>query len=402
MAAELAAKNKHLEEMNNKLRLTNDALEVDVLRRQKLETSLRESEERFSKFTHASQDMIILFDAKGRAIYTNPAAERLLVYTGDADFMIFPLTSSLHPDDQATVRKEVFQLLQDSTPIAPRELRMMLKNGTYLDVEMSFFIIDLENGERLLGSIVRDIAKRKVAENNLILSEERLRNLSAMLITAQDDERRRISMELHDDFGQSLAALKLQLRALENSVYSEKKPSSQAIGGELQELSHYVNLLIEKVRHLSRELWPMVVDHLGVDAAFEHLFSGFLEYSNIKIDAHLESVGEYFPVEEQRHLYRLLQESLNNVVKHADADSIQVSARVIADDVVIGVYDDGCGFNVDSVISGESNTTCGMGLQAMQERVKILHGQMDMTSIPGKGTTIIFTFGTDRDGDGEV
>ncbi len=396
MADELAEKNKNLEMMNNRLRLSNDALQVDVLRRQKLEASLKESEERFSKFTQASQDMIILFDASGRAIYTNPAADKLLVYSGEADFMIFPLTSSLHPDDQPIVRKEVFQLLQDSTPCPARELRMMLKDGTYLDVEMSFFIIDLENGERLLGSIVRDIAKRKIAENQLILSEERLRNLSAMLITAQDDERRRIAMELHDEFGQSLAALKLQLRALENSFYNTDEMGKDAVVQNLQELRHFVNTLIEGVRHLSRELWPMVVDHLGVDAAFEHLFSGFLDYSNVKIDAHLEPVGDYFPIEEQRHIYRLLQESLNNVVKHADAESIQVSARVIEDDVVLGVYDDGCGFDVESVTT-DTDKTCGIGLQSMAERVKILNGQMDMTSIPGKGTSIIFTFATDRD-----
>ena len=93
----------------------------------------------------------------------------------------------------------------------------------------------------------------------------------------------------------------------------------------------------------------MVVDDLGVDAAFDNLFSGFLEYSDIGIDINMEPVGAYFSVEEQRHLYRLLQESLNNVVKHSEAKNIQVQARIIEDVIVLAVHDNGSGFNVEAV-----------------------------------------------------
>lgn len=260
---------------------------------------------------------------------------------------------------------------------------------------MNFFCIDLEVGERILGSIIRDITERKIAERSLRLSEERLGDLSAMLITAQDDERRRIAMELHDEFGQSLAALKLQLRALENNLYNSDQLQKDEIAEGLQELRQYVNVQIENVRHLSRDLWPMLVDDLGVDAAFDNLFSGFLEYSDIDIDINMVPLRGYFSVEQQRHLYRLLQESLNNVVKHADAKSMRIRTELAENSIVLAIHDNGCGFDAEAV-SAYTGKTRGMGLQAMAERVKILNGRMEINSSPGKGTSIIFTLANDR------
>ncbi len=395
LTEELAEKNQNLEMVNQKLLIVNEALKTDVQRRKKLEVSLRESEGKFREFTQASQDMIILFDPQGNCIYCNPATQQLLGYSADDDRRKSPLTSALHPDDQSLFKEEVARLLQDSSPTPAREMRMLKKDGGYLDVEINFFCMDLETGERILGSIVRDITKRKRAERSLRLSEERLGDLSAMLITAQDDERRRIAMELHDEFGQSLAALKLQLRALENNLYKDEECQKEKTAEGLRELRQFVNIQIENVRHLSRELWPMLVDDLGVDAAFDNLFSGFLEYSDIDIDINMEPVGAYFSVEEQRHLYRLLQESLNNVVKHSEAKNIQVQARIIEDVIVLAVHDNGSGFNVEAV-SMYTGKTRGMGLQAMAERVKILGGQMDINSSPGRGTSIVFTLATDR------
>ncbi|MBU0961247.1 MAG: PAS domain-containing sensor histidine kinase, partial [Proteobacteria bacterium] len=379
------------------VRLMNMVAEIiiNAYKRKWSEKALQESEEKFRKFTLASQDMIILVDSEGRGIFTNPATRNLLGYSDADEIMRFPLTAALHPEDRWIIMDEVARLRRDSSPTPAKEVRMLKKSGSYLDVEMNFFFIDLEIGERILGSIVRDITERKIAERSLRLSEERLGDLSAMLITAQDDERRRIAMELHDEFGQSLAALKLQLRALENNLYNNKQGQIEKTIEGLQEVRQYVNVQIENVRHLSRELWPMVVDDLGVDAAFDNLFSSFLDYSEVDIDINMEPVGAYFSVEEQRHLYRLLQESLNNVVKHADAGSIQVCARLIENSLVLAVHDNGIGFDAEAV-STHTGKTRGMGLQAMAERVKILNGQMEINSSPGKGTSIVFTLATDR------
>jgi len=395
LTEELSENNKSLELINQKLWDMNDVLEKDVLRRKRLEASLRESEERFRKFTQASQDIIVLFDIAGKMLYVNPAAYALLGYN-DQELINKSLATKLHLDDRRIVRDEIKMLLSSNLKPMVMEVKIQKKNKEYLDMEMGLFCMDMTDGERIIGSVVRDISQRKKDEEQLLLSEKRLSDLSAMLITAQDDERRRISMELHDEFGQSLAALKLQLHAMENKLYSDETPQKDETVEGLRELRQYVNIQIDYVRNLSHELWPAAVDDLGIDAAFKNLISKFLKYSDIDIDINMEPIGSHFSVEEQRHLYRLLQESLNNIIKHADAKAVQIHAGLVDDDVVIAVHDNGCGFDVDAV-SKVTGKTRGIGLQAIAERVKLLNGKMQINSRPGMGTSIIFTLSPNGD-----
>ena len=394
LTRQLAEKNKNLELTNQKLLIANKELERDVQRRKTLQESLRESEERFREFTQASQDIIVLFDIAGKGLYMNPAVEKLLGYS-DQEFTDKALATALHPDDRKIVREEITTLLATNQAPRAREVKIQKKNQEYLDMEMTLLCIELGSGERIVGSIIRDISGRKIAEEQLRLSEKRLGDLSAMLITAQDDERRRLAMELHDEFGQSLAALKMQLRALENKMYTYEESQKDMILDDLRELRQYVNLQIENVRSLSRELWPMMVDHLGIDAAFDNLLTSFLEHSDLEVDLNLEPIGQFFSVEEQRHLYRLLQESINNVIKHADAKNIQISTKQVGDDIVLAVHDNGCGFDVDAV-SKSTGKTRGIGLQSMAERMKLLNGIMLISSNPPMGTSVMFTLSKKR------
>ena len=389
LTKKLAQQNQNLELANQKLQSVNKKLEEDVQRRKKLEASLRESEERFRKFTTASQDVIILFDTHGRGLYSNPAAEKLLGYTYE-DFLNRPFTKTLHREYRKIVREDVAGLFATNNSPPTREVRVQKKNKEYLDVEVSFFCISLENGERIVGSIIRDITKRKKARELLRLSEERLGDLSAMLINAQDDERRRIAMELHDEFGQSLAALKLQLRGMENKIHEGHDYKRNAIVEDLSELRLYVNQQIENVRSLSHDLWPMIVDDLGIDAAFDNLISNFLKHVDVELDLSMENIGHLFSTEQQRHLYRLIQESLNNVIKHAEAKNIRIITKQVENNVMLAIHDDGIGFDTAAVAT-DTGTSRGMGLQAMDERVKILNGTIGIHSKPGTGSSLVFT-----------
>lgn len=156
-----------------------------------------------------------------------------------------------------------------------------------------------------------------------------------------------------------------------------------------------MNHQIENVRNLSHDLWPMVVDDLGVDAAFDNLIATFLKHVKINLELSIEAIGQFFSIEEQRHLYRLMQESLNNVIKHAEAKSIHIVAKQVRNDVVLAIHDDGVGFDT-AAVARDTGTSRGMGLQAMDERVKILKGLMEIHSKPGKGTSLIFTIAITR------
>ena len=156
-----------------------------------------------------------------------------------------------------------------------------------------------------------------------------------------------------------------------------------------------MNSQIEKVRNLSHDLWPMIVDDLGVDVAFENLIISFLKLVDVEPDLHMEKIGHYFSVEQQRHLYRMMQESLNNIIKHADASSVQIVAKKREDVVVLAIHDNGVGFDTQAV-ARDTGTARGMGLQAMDERVKILNGTMEIHSEPGTGSSLLFTIGIDE------
>ena len=225
------------------------------------------------------------------------------------------------------------------------------------------------------------------SEQALQQSEERLQDLSSSLLSAQEHERRRISLELHDELGQSMAALKLQISSIERKMSTL---SPEQVKAECNNVRQYINEIIENVRRLSRDLSPVVLDDLGLEAAIEYLVNNFSKLNNIKTMVTLPEINHLFSQESQRHIYRILQESLNNISKHSKAGSISLLAEKKKDLVAFTVKDDGAGFDVEEIISTKSSDK-GMGLTTMAERVRILGGSIDIRSHAGKGATITFT-----------
>ncbi|MCK5227782.1 MAG: hypothetical protein KAK02_06220, partial [Desulfobulbaceae bacterium] len=190
------------------------------------------------------------------------------------------------------------------------------------------------------------------SEQALQQSEERLQDLSSSLLSAQEHERRRISLELHDELGQSMAALKLQISSIERKMSTL---SPEQVKAECNNVRQYINEIIENVRRLSRDLSPVVLDDLGLEAAIEYLVNNFSKLNNIKTMVTLPEINHLFSQESQRHIYRILQESLNNISKHSKAGSISLLAEKKKDLVAFTVKDDGVGFDVEEIISTKSS-----------------------------------------------
>lgn len=226
--------------------------------------------------------------------------------------------------------------------------------------------------------------ERKKVEEALRESEETLHQLSVNLLTVQENERRRISFELHDELGQSLAALKMQIGSLKMQL-SREQPALLFQGCD--GLRESINLIIENVRRLSRDLSPVALDDLGIDVALEYLITNFSKLHNIKIDHELVDITHLFCQDAQRHIYRIVQESLNNIGKHAHADHVAIKIEKKKNRIFLIVKDNGNGFNSDE-IQKRKTPESGMGLTAMSERVRILEGELDITSVVGLGTTV--------------
>ena len=229
-----------------------------------------------------------------------------------------------------------------------------------------------------------EIHVRKKIEEALRESEETLHQLSVNLLTVQENERRRISVELHDELGQSLAALKLQVGSLEKQLGYDLPYVLQE---ECDELRQSINLIIENVRRLSRDLSPVALDDLGIDAALEYLITNFAKLHEIQVTHDLVEINHLFSQEAQRLVYRIVQESLNNIGKHAHATHVSIKIEKLKNRIFLIVKDNGTGFNTRE-FQNRKKSESGMGLAAMAERVRILEGVMDIDSEKGEGTTI--------------
>lgn len=218
-------------------------------------------------------------------------------------------------------------------------------------------------------------------------SEERLHRLSSDLFSAQENERKRISFELHDELGQSMAALKLQVGSIARRLGDADPQELQLVCDEMRD---NINQIIENVRRLARDLSPVVLDDLGLQAAIEYLVNNFSKFYNVEIRHQQTAINHLFDEESQRIIYRILQEALTNIGKHAAAKHVSLVIKEEDRAVRFTVKDDGRGFNVHKT-RDKKGAERGMGLEVIAERVRILGGNLSIVSRPGIDTTVTFT-----------
>ena len=209
------------------------------------------------------------------------------------------------------------------------------------------------------------------------LSQRVARDAVRRVVQAQELERRRLARELHDETGQALTSILLGLKPLEDALADH--PAHDALGG----LREQVVSALQDVRRLAVELRPAVLDDFGLVPALERLTDAFAEQSGIRVDFHSALGPARLPSEVETTLYRVVQESLTNIVKHANARNVSVSLARRESGVAAVIEDDGAGFDQRTV------RTEGIGLLGMRERLALIDGRLEVESRPGAGTTIV-------------
>jgi PAS domain S-box-containing protein len=253
----------------------------------------------------------------------------------------------------------------------------------------------LDDSGNVVGTvgIARDITERRRAKEVLEQSERKLRLLSSHLLSAHETERERISKELHDQLGQDLIGLKLHV----GSIQRELSEGKIAVSHEFESVKEDIDQIIENVRRLSRDLGPYALEHLGLWQALRYLTEELTKHYLVKTSFEILSSDNVLPQSTQLNIFRVFQEVLTNIQKHADA--ARVSIEVGEKDGILSflIEDDGKGFDLTQVME-KTGPEKGLGLVIMEERIRILGGVFDIWSQKGKGTRISFTVPVDTEG----
>ncbi len=351
-------------------------LEERITERRRVETALRESEERYRELFENAKDAIYVHDLKGIYLKVNRAAERLSGYSREeiVGHNFFEFVAQEH----IKVVSESFCDKLNQEGETSYEVDVIAKDGRRVPVEVSSRAI-YENG-KIVGvqGMARDITERKLAQDALQM-------FSRQLIEAQEDERRRIARELHDQIGQILTAVKMNLHTVQQFC------NGSEAGVFVKDNIEAVDEALRLVRDLSVDLRPPVLDDLGLVTALRwyadryHIRTGL----NIELFSDLSDQNQRFSREIETACFRIAQEALTNVVRHANASEVLLELSSEEGMLLLIVKDNGVGFDVES-LRRRATRAATLGLISMQERAHAAGGDIQIISAPGKGTEVRF------------
>lgn len=219
------------------------------------------------------------------------------------------------------------------------------------------------------------------------LRRERTRReeFSRRLIQSQEAERKRIAGELHDSLGQNLLIAKNQLYLAEELAAH----ADERIQPKLKQVAYSVGAALDEARAISHQLRPFQLERLGLTKAIRSMIKQTSESTKLPVELHLDSVDALLPPESEVMLYRILQEALSNILKHAHASRVRVLIERVPVGIRMVIEDDGRGFDLDAMMHGE-RLPGGLGLTGFEERTSLLRGKYECQSMPGQGTTLTF------------
>jgi PAS domain S-box-containing protein len=271
------------------------------------------------------------------------------------------------------------------------EYELIRKDGTVLPVSLNATAIKDAAGNVLMSrSTSFDIGKRKRAEAALRESEQRLRHLASQILTAQEKERKRIAMELHEGLGQSMSVLKMYLRTIQQHLPTDAGRVEQ----EFEEAQNLLIEMIQEARRLSQGLSPVLLETLGLTAALKHLLDELSKYQEVTLTADIDDLRNLFSPQTQINLFRVFQESVHNIAKHAQATQVSVTIKRQNGSVNFLIKDNGVGFDPHQ-IPAKKITGRGMGLAAMRERLQMIGARLNIVSQIGTGSEISFSIQCD-------
>jgi PAS domain S-box-containing protein len=348
----------------------------DVTERKRAEWALQESEKSYRELFEVALDAIWVSDAKGNILKANEATEKLTGLSSE-ELARGNIKTFLGEDGLRLAKDISRRLLKDETLAQPYEQHLTRRDGTEATVMLTTSPI-LSNG-RLVAfqNIARDITEQK-------RMQEDLRFYLQEITRAQEEERQRIARELHDSTVQTLIALLHQLENLLGDKAALPVREAKALWGFYEAIRD----VVREVRRFSRDLRPSILDDLGLLPALEWLTGELTKEYGVKTSLKVIGSERRFSPEAELVLFRIVQEALRNIAKHAQASKAEVKVEFDKHRVQATINDDGVGFELPQSL-GDLVQTGKLGLAGMQERVQLLGGSLKLKSELGEGTTIV-------------
>jgi len=394
----------------------------DISERKKAEDALRLSEARYRALIEQAGDGIFVADENGNHLDVNSSGCNMLGYTREEILRLN--VRDLYPVEDLKVIPPSFEALKKGETIT-RERRLRRKDGTSILAEATAKM--LPDGR--MQAIVRDITERKMVEEELHLhrihleelveertarlkaanrklrneiqvrkqaekklkqSGEQLRKLSAHIESAREKERTRIAREIHDQLGQSLSTLQMDLAWLELNLANGK----DAVLEKIRSMSTFSGNMIKEVQRISQELRSSVLEHLGFTPALSSLTQEFQKKTGIRCDFICRNKDITLTEDQSNVLYRVSQEALTNIYRHANATHASVKLEEKNREIRLTICDNGIGIPQERI-----NDPDALGLIGIRERLYFLKGKLDIKGIPKKGTTLIVTIPLEKKGE---
>jgi PAS domain S-box-containing protein len=346
-------------------------------------TEKRRAEEERQKFVSLvdrSLEFVGMCDLDFRPFYVNAAGLRLVGLDNLEAASRIKVQDYFFPQDQPFITNEFLpRVLNEGHGKVEIRFRHFKTGDAVWMLYNVFSICDAHGVTVGWATVSVDITERKKAERALQESRQELRALAGRLINADEEARKAISRELHDDLSQKLALLAFDT----GSLVLAPPPSVEEIKEPLRNLQTRVVQLAQDVRQLSHQLHPTILEDLGLTAALAELCDEFSAREGIQVEFEEEAVPKALPVDMASCLYRVVQEALHNVSKHAQASHVRLKVSGGPEGIHLSIHDRGVGF--DSKVGPSLH---GLGIVSMKERVELMHGEFSIHSQPGRGTEV--------------
>ncbi len=367
----------NLETMNMVATLFASAIEGGLMVQQ-----LKETESRFQIVSRATNDSVYDWDMQADTIWRSPNTEMIFGYrmteiNGNAQWW----QKHIHPADKSRVLDELINLNRSGNGFWSSEYRFRHASGQYMHIlDRAYVAYDTNNEpKRLIGSML-DITKVKKNEIELELSRDRLRRLALHSQMIREEERKHLSRELHDEFAQILTGIKYNLEWLKSKVTNENADIMECV----TETSEVVSNTMEKVKEIAMALRPSIIDDVGLLEAIKWQLSKFQDMSCCRCVLENQIDDLKMDNESEIAIFRILQESLANVARHAKADLVEITLQQHEQELILQVKDNGIGIPEFLIDSADS-----IGLLGMRERASAIGGTLDIHRLTHGGTAVV-------------